>query len=335
MGMVDNGAKGTTREEINKVLGYEGSSLDDLNTFCKTMLEQGAAVDPSTTIEIANMAVVNKGSASLKDDFTRKVESDYQANVCYKDFAKEDIKSLINKWCEEKTKGMIKDFLKDPLDPNDYAHFLNATYFKGIWSSQFKKKDSKEEKFTDIDGKSLTVNMMWQKAQFNYSHVDGLCSALCLPYGNKAYRMIVILPDKGVTMDGLMKGLTPETWNKIGTMNEVEVDVKLPSFETEFGTESLKPALKELGIQDAFNGGKADFSDMTDQKVYIADVLHKAKIKVDEQGSEAAAVTDVVMRKNSVSIQGPVDFHADRPFVYAITEISTGAIFFIGRYTGK
>ena len=134
----------------------------------------------------------------------------------------------------------------------------------------------------------------------------------------------------------MRKGLTPEVWERLNSMEGVEVDVKIPSFETEYGTESLKAALRDMGIKTAFDSARADFSDMTDETVFIADVLHKARIKVDEQGSEAAAVTDVVIRKNSASEpQGPVDFHADRPFIYAITEVSTGAIFFIGQYAGK
>lgn len=337
LGMVDNGAKGNTQKEINKVLGYEGDGIDELNSFCKTMLEQGAAVDPSTVIEIANMAVINKGCIPLKDDFTKKVQSNFEANVLYKDFAKEDVKSLINKWCDEKTHGMIKSILDDPVNPREYAHFLNATYFKGIWSSQFKKSDTKKEKIKNIDGKEITVNMMHQKSKFNYKEIEGLCSSVCLPYGNKAYRMILMLPLENKTLDDLKKGLTSESWEQLNKMYEVEVDVKIPSFETEFGTESIKETLMEMGISTAFDGQLADFSGMTDEPVYVSDVLHKAKIKVDEQGSEAAAVTDVTMKTNSIGPSTPrvIEFHADRPFLYAITEISTGAIFFIGQYTGK
>ena len=337
LGMVDNGAKGNTQKEINKVLGYEGDGIDELNSFCKTMLEQGAAVDPSTIMEIANMAVINKGYIPLKDDFTNKVQTNFEANVLYKDFAKEDIMTLINKWCDEKTHGMIKSILDQPVSSREYAHFLNATYFKGIWSSQFKKSDTQKEKFKAYDGNSITVNMMHQKSKFNYGEIDNLCSAVCLPYGNKAYRMILILPEDGKTLEDLKKSLTSESWEQLNRMREYEVDVKMPSFETEFGTESIKPTLLEMGITSAFDYSLADFSGMTDQPVYVSDVLHKAKIKVDEQGSEAAAVTDVTMKTNSASPTAPrvIEFHADRPFLYAITEISTGAIFFIGQYTGK
>ncbi|MBR5176514.1 MAG: serpin family protein [Bacteroidales bacterium] len=335
LGMVNNGAKGDTQAEINKALGYGGNSIDDLNAFCKTMLEEGAAVDPTTTIEIANMAVINKGALPLKDSFTKKVESNFKANVCYKDFGKEDVKSIINKWCEEKTRGMIKDFLKDPVTPDQYAHFLNATYFKGIWSSPFNKDLTHKEDFTAIDGNTVSLNMMLQQAKFDYSEVQKLGSAVCLPYGNKAYRMIVILPEEKVSLDDLRNDLTIDSWNQLNSMSEQEVEVCIPSFESEFGASSIKKVLMDMGIKKAFVAGAADFSGMTDEGVHVSDVLQKAKIKVDEQGTEAAAVTDVVMEKNASAIPKVVYFHADRPFLYAITEVSTGAIFFIGQYTGK
>ena len=335
LGMVDNGAKGDTQAEINKALGYGGKSIDDLNAFCKTMLEEGAAIDPTTTIEIANMAVINKGALPLKDAFTKKVESNFLANVCYKDFGKEDVKSIINQWCEEKTHGMIKDFLKSPITSDQYAHFLNATYFKGIWSSPFNKDLTHKEDFTAIDGNTVSLNMMLQQANFGYSEVQKLGSAVCLPYGNEAYRMIVILPEEKLSLDDLKNGLTIDSWNQLNSMAKQEVEVCIPSFEAEFGTSSIKKALMDMGIRKAFVGGEADFSDMTNEGVSVSDVLQKAKIKVDEQGTEAAAVTDVVMEKATASMPKVISFHADRPFLYAITEVSTGAIFFIGQYTGK
>ena len=161
--MVNNGAVGTTKEEINKTLGF-GQDTGSMNEFCSKMLKESAKVDPSTKIEIANAAVVNSGGgAKLKDSFAKAVESYYDALVYYKDFSKEDVKGFINKWCGEKTHGMIPELLKEPVKPNEFAHFLNATYFKGIWSSQFKKSDSKKEMFTLENGSKISVNMMWQR----------------------------------------------------------------------------------------------------------------------------------------------------------------------------
>ncbi len=334
LGMVDNGAKGKTQEEINTVLGYKESSVEGLNSFCKTLLAEGAKVDPSTTIEIANTAVVSK-SVPLLPAFTEAVESSYDAKVIYKDFAKEDVVGFINSWCKEKTHGMIPSILDDPLDPGTVAHFLNAIYFKGIWSSQFKKSDTSKEKFVREDGSTLKVDMMHQKAAFSVCVGKGYTSVI-LPYGNKAYRMTVLLPDESSSVADLMKGLTAESLDPKCFYDAEEVDLKLPAFESEFKID-FSDILSDMGMPTAFSP-LADFSAMTTAQVCISQVLHKAKIKVDETGSEAAAVTDVTMKETSA---GPgsepkvFTFHADHPFIYAITEVSTGAIFFIGQYSGK
>lgn len=163
---------------------------------------------------------------------------------------------------------------------------------------------------------------------------------LTLPYGNQAFRMVLVLPEEGKTIDELRNSLSQDLWKDIVNRQAgLEVDVKIPSFETEIGLLSLRKVLTDLGIKRAFGGLECDFSRMCDLQISINDVLHKAKIKVDEEGSEAAAITAVIA---SVAANGPiikkepktVEFHAERPFIYAITEVSTGAILFIGQYTG-
>ena len=336
-GMVNNGAVGKTQQEIYETLGYKDGSVDGLNDFCRTMMEQSSAVDPSTTLEIANAGIINKMYPGLKDSFTKTVKSVYDAEVIYKDFSKEDIKSLVNNWCKEKTHGMIPELLTQPVSPSEYAHFLNAVYFKGIWTNKFKKDDTKNEKFTREDGSTMTVKMMHQKDNFNLGGIDGLCSALSLPYGNQAYRMTILLPYKGESLANLINALDADAWKSL-KMYGFEVDVKIPSFETEYYI-TLKDILQEMGIKQAFGvGGSPDFSAMSSYPIFISDVLHKARIKVDEEGSEAAAVTDIVFlvgAANPGATPPTYEFHADRPFLYVITEVSTGAIYFIGQYTGK
>ena len=336
-GMVNNGAVGKTQQEIYETLGYEDGSVDGLNDFCRTMMEQSSAVDPTTTLEIANAGIINKMYPGLKDSFTKTVKSVYDAEVIYKDFSKEDIKGLVNNWCKEKTHGMIPELLTQPVSPGEYAHFLNAVYFKGIWTNKFKKDDTKNEKFIREDGSSLTVKMMHQKDRFNLGGIGGLCSALTLPYGNQAYRMTILLPYEGESLADLIDALDADAWKSL-QMSGLEVDVKIPSFETEF-TITLKDILQEMGIKRAFGvGGSPDFSAMTSYPIFISDVLHKAKIKVDEEGSEAAAVTDIIFytgAANPGATAPTYEFHADRPFLYVITEVSTGAIYFIGQFTGR
>ena len=336
-GMVNNGAVGKTQQEIYETLGYKEDSVEGLNTFCQMMMEQSATLDPSVTLEIANAAVVNKMYPGLKDSFTRTVKSFYDAEVIYKDFGKEDIKGLVNDWCDRKTHGMIPELLTRPVEKSEYAHFLNAVYFKGQWTSKFKKSDTKKDTFTLEDGTKTSVKMMHQKDQFNYGSIPGLCTALSLPYGNQAYCMTLLLPDKGKTLAGFIDEFDVSAWNQLW-MSAAEVDVKIPSFETEYFV-SLKDILPGMGIRLAFGDG-ADFSAMSSTPdLFIADVLHKARIKVDEEGSEAAAVTDITIGFAMADpVTAPVpsfEFRAEWPFIYVITEISTGAIYFIGQYTGK
>lgn len=334
-GMVNNGAVGTTQQEIYETLGFKESSVEGLNAFCQTMMEQSAAVDPSTTLEIANAAVVNQMFPGLKDSFTQKVQAAYDAEVIYKDFSKDNVQKLINDWCKEKTHGMIPELLTAPVRPQEYAHFLNAVYFKGIWTNKFKKADTKKETFTREDGSKINVDMMHQQDKFLYGGKAGLFTSVSLPYGNQAYSMTLLLPEEGKTLADLTEALANKenvNLNYSSGMHGVQVDVKIPSFETEYSV-SLKDILPQMGIRQAFGAG-ADFSALSSTPgLFVADVLHKAKIKVDEEGSEAAAVSDIMVG-NSLTPQIR-EFHADRPFLYMITEISTGAIYFIGQYTGQ
>ncbi len=342
-GMVNNGAAGDTRSEINSVIGFKDGTVEDFNRFCQSMLTQSCQVDPTTTLEFANAAVINSFYIPLKKDFTSRVKDSYSAEVIYKDFHTEDIKGLVNKWCGQKTRGMIKELVKEPVSPENYAQFLTATYFKGIWSNQFKKGDTKKETFFCEDGNEAEVKMMHQKSGFRMASIlDGDGAAIVLPYGNEAYRMNILLPRNGKTIKDITDNLDSESWTELldylgkhlGVSNEI--DVKIPVFETEYEC-SLNGILQDMGISKAFTD-EADFSGMTDEDIFINDLRQKTRIKVDEQGSEAASVVDISLWGGASlnPVQPTVwEFHADHPFIYAITEVSSGAIFFIGQYTGR
>lgn len=326
---------------------YSTDREDGLNSYCKTMMESAREIDPSTTIEFANAAVVNSSIARLQDGFKGAIETNYYAEVCNMAFGIDPVKDFINNWCDQKTHGMVTELLQEEPTILEAAHLLNAVYFKGIWSNQFKKEDSRKEYFIGLEGQNK-VNMMHQEDTFDYAYLPGICKALRLPFGNQAFNMVFFLPDEegAERFDKFKKNLDIDLWNNVlSKFRGMKVDVKIPSFETSYGAEDLSEHLQSLGIKEAFDTRAAfdlmaeNVYDQTTLPLYISRVLHKAKIKVDEQGSEAAAVTDVVMVfASSGGGQSPdmaAEFHADRPFVYGITEVSTGAIFFLGQFTGK
>jgi serpin B len=178
--------------------------------------------------------------------------------------------------------------------------------------------------------------MMNQKRKFFYTEND-LCQAICLPYGNGAYQMIVLLPKGGRKVSEVAQSLTADSWEKsYDQMKRVDVDVKLPRFESESEV-NLTGVMKALGIPDAFDKKKADFSNLFNWESYIAQVRQKGHIKVDETGTEATVTEALQGRIMGLDLVQPdmVHFHATHPFLYFIREWSTGAIFFIGQYMGS
>ena len=233
---------------------------------------------------------------------------------------------VINQWASDHTEGMIPSvFNDDTFDPYVVSYLLNALYFKGTWSSPFDVAETKEESF----GGGPEVPMMHKSyTEFDYTEND-LYQAVNLPYGNGAYQMSIFLPREGKTIDDVLESLNGSNW-KIPSY-DCEVDLKLPRFETDTNL-GLIEIMSALGMPTAFTED-AEFPYFCNKSVFIGIMFQVAKIKLDEQGTEAAAVTVIGDYESSMPEQ--VEFHANRPFFYIISEQSTGTIFFIGQYMGK
>ena len=331
LGMLNNGAAGETLQQINKVLGF--NNADEVNAFCKKMLTEALQLDKQTKVQIANNIYVNK-YYTLNPVFVEKANDFYDAQPETRDFADGKTRDVINQWASDHTEKMIEEVLsEDEFDPAAVSYLLNAIYFKGTWEVQFKKEETKEEAFKSTGEK---VPMMHLKQQFLYAD-KGDYEALKLPYGNGAYSMTILLPKDGKTTYDIAQSLTSESWKsmwKSGVPSEgTIVDVKLPRFETNTDLDLVK-IMSRLGMPKAFTAS-AEFPNFCNVPTYIGQMKQVARIKVSEEGTEAAAVT-VIGMKNSVTPSEPihVNFHADHPFIYIISEQSTGAIFFIGHYTG-
>ena len=335
LGMLNNGAAGETQAEINKVLGFGDTGADGINDFCRKMLTEAPNLDKLTKVMIANTIYMNKGY-QLKSDFITKANTFYDAEPETRDFHDGQTMDVINQWASDHTEGMIPEVLKeDEFDPSAVSYLLNAIYFKGAWSEKFDKGNTKDETFTTETGEKKQVPMMHQEHVFNYTE-DETCQALSLPYGNNAYCMTILLPKEGKTINDVAQTLTAETWKKKKLrMHGFNVDVKLPRFESKSDL-GLIEIMSALGMPTAFTQA-ADFSNFCNAPTHIGLMKQVAKIKLNEEGTEAAAITVIMMDLSASgrpSEPQRVNFHATRPFLYVISEQSTGAIFFIGQYMG-
>lgn len=349
LGMVNDAAVGQTEKELEETLGFHEGGIKAVNEYCKKLIDGLPKVDENVKLNIANAIFVNK-HYTLKEQFQKDMIDYYNAKAEALDFSSPQTLSTINGWCSDKTNGMIPTIL-DEVDPNMMSYLLNAIYFKADWASKFDQKNTKEEEFlSDNQEKVLKeVPMMHQNVLISYLKNDTY-SAVIIPYGSGLWNMTVLLPEEGKTTDDVIKDVTQNSvlnnrgWCDLSgnTFSAYEVDLKLPRFETDSDTDKLDikdglvGLMKKMGINLAFDSNFAEIPNMCEVPVYIAMMRQKAKIKVNEEGSEAAAVTVAGMMENSA---GPMEypkaaFHANRPFVYVIQEASSGVILFVGKFTG-
>ena len=337
LGMLNTGADGQTRQQIADVLGL-GSSVMEINEYCKKMIDEAPRVDPSVTVQIANCIDVNSAlGITLVPQFKTDMQNYYNAQIEALDFGKSSSLDKINNWCKKNTDGMIPSIL-DRLSPNAAMCLLNAIYFKATWTEKFDPKDTRDMDFTMPDGSTSQHKMMHRKALAAYDKND-LCEMLYLPYGSNGYGMYVLLPVEGKTVDDVIQGLSAEVvQEQLFEMGPHEVDILMPRFTTSNET-MLNEVLSAMGMPRAFNPQYAEFPNMAQGKnLFVSMMKQKAKIEVNEDGTKASAVTISQMGETAPPPAPQylqVDFHATRPFVYYIIESSTRSIFFMGCYCGE
>ena len=344
LGMVNNAATGLTEKELEETLGFHEGSIQAVNDYCKKLIEGLPKVDNKVKLNIANAIFVNK-DYTLKSQFQQDMQTYYDAKAEALDFMAPSTLDHINGWCNEKTNGMIPTIL-DEVDCTVVSYLLNAIYFKADWASKFEEKNTRNEAFTTPNG-STQLPMMHQNVLISYLKSDTY-SAVILPYGTGLWNMTIVLPEKGKTTDDVIKELAESSvlnnrgWCDAGgnTFQAYEIDLKLPRFETNSDTDNLAiddgliGLMQKMGINRAFVDGLAEIPNMCEgYPLYIDMMRQKAKIKVNEEGSEAAAVTVAAMNYKSADVHTDT-FHANRPFVYVIREASSGVILFVGKFTG-
>jgi serpin B len=327
LAMTYTGARGETEKQISQAIHFTlpQQQLHSAFSALQTDLQSSKGYE----LAIANRLWGQKGYPFLKN-FLEFVDTHYQGGFDEVDYLRDPqgSRKIINRWVEEKTKEKIKDLLL-PEDITNLTRLVltNAIYFKGSWISKFDPKNTIQAPFRLEDGKTVTTPLMSQTGQFKYLDTESL-ELLELPYAGDRLSMLVLLPRK--EMEKVEQILTPEnlgTWRS--SMQETGVRVFLPKFKTLTRFE-LNDSLIALGMKDAFDENLADFSGIPGKKdLYISKVIHKAFVDVNEEGTEAAAATAVVMSTKSISLE-PI-FRADHPFIFVILDKQSGSILFLGR----
>ena len=334
MAMLANGAEASTREEIMATIGAKDFDINEMNAFYAYLMQRAKTADKHTTLNIANYIALNK-EFQLKKKYASTIADSYKGAVEALDFNNPESTKRINGWCSEHTDNMIPSII-DQVEPSAVAYIMNAIYFNGTWADKFDKNNTKKEQFNGYTRDLKYVDMMHRNAKYYYTSND-VYSAVTLPYGSGTYSMTVILPNEGKFIPDVTKALDAKSIASLrSNMDECIVDLKLPRFTTEMKL-SLKDIIAKLGAPSMFDASRSDFSSFASGNVYVSEMLQKAKIEVSEEGTKAAAVTMGMVKLTSIRPDEPrrVDFHCDHPFIYMIQDNYTGAILFMGQFTGS
>ena len=335
LGLVLDGADGETADEICRTLGYSAGETEAVDAYCRKMLSELPHLDKQTKLKLAN-AIFFNDKMEINVPYRKRVEKAYDAEVKSLDFnQKMATLKVINGWCNKQTNGLIPSVLED-VEPDMFAYLLNALYFKGTWMYPFNKKYTQERTFTLESGQKKEIPMMEKERKFAYNE-DEICQRVSLPYGNGAYSMTILLPKKGHTVSDVIASIDGERWKELRTQMYYStlINVWLPPFESKYHIK-LNDILMDMGMPRAF-GPAAQFKPMSKDALWLSFVQQDAVIKVDEEGTEAAAITSAGMLGATAVPTPPkvINFHCDHPFLYLITENSTGTILFAGKFTGK
>lgn len=328
LSMLANGANENTLNEILNTLDFKDFTINEMNEYNRKLIKEFGELDKTSVLETANSVWVDK-SFSILDSYQRALEEAYQAEVKTADFSSVSTLKEINEWCSEKTNGRIPDFM-DYLAPASKLILLNALYFNGVWESPFKKENTKSDLFSTSTGEQKRVDFMQQYPQGYNFVTDEQVTLAELPYGNGAFSMTIVLPHENVSLNEWMKQLNVTHWKSLQSkMTSQTLRVKLPKFKIE-SKDFLTEALKKTGIFEAFTEG-ADFSNLSKDGLFVSDIMQANYFCIDEQGTEASAVTATVQVTSPGSVATVIDFYVNRPFLFVLKENSTGAILFLGR----
>lgn len=329
LGMTLNGANGNTYDAMQKTLQFTGLTSTEINESYKSLIELLTGLDYGVQFDIAN-SIWYRQDFTIETDFINLNKTYFGAQVQGLDFNSPGAPQTINNWVNNSTKGKISQIVDGPIHPMTLMFLINAIYFKGVWTYKFDKNATTDEQFYLADGSTVPCKMMKQSADFLYMDND-LFQAVDLPYHREKFRMLILLPKPGKTTQQVIEQLNYENWKQwVKNLAKLKGDVQLPRFKMEYKI-TLNDALESLGMGIAFSSN-ADFTKMYKPgNLFINEVKHKTFVEVNEEGTEAAAVTSVEMRFTSVGPSDSFFMRIDRPFIFAIHENHSETILFIGK----
>jgi serine protease inhibitor len=327
LSMTLNGAAGTTKTGMENTLGFGGKLATSINDYNKLLSEQLQTIDESVTFNIAN-SIWYRNTFSVLPAFVTTNKTYYNAEVSALDFSSPSAVTAINNWVNTKTNSAIPTII-DKITSDNVMFLINALYFKGSWRDKFDASKTTDQNFYKEDQTVVKCKMMSQEITYPIFG-NSTFSAIELPYGQGNFVMTVLLPATGKTTSDIVAGFNADSWK---TLNDgllpSKVQLNFPRFKMTYET-SMNSLLSSMGMADAFNSNIANFTGINALGgLYISEVKHKTMVEVNEEGTVAAAVTSVGISLTSVQV--PLVIKVNKPFVFVISEKSTGAILFTGR----
>lgn len=311
--MLNNGAGGNTREQMDEMLHYSGLSMDEINPVLQNLARDLLTLDPRIDLRIAN-SLWYRYQFKVKKPYLEQIRKFYDAEIKGLDFDAPETPSLINSWVSEKTSSKIERIITSDIDPLMVMYLINVIYFKGDWQVQFDPKRTKSETFAGTE----KCEMMSMTADLSYWETDRF-QAVNLPYGQGDFSMTVILPAEDVAPAEIISDFNMDYWLALqDEFHPLNGFLALPRFRIEYDI-TLNQLLRQLGMEEAFDRDLADFNAISDSPLYVSQVLQKTFLEVNEEGTEAAAATMIGMK--TVSIQEPgFVMKVNRPFLLFIQQ---------------
>ncbi|MCP4726465.1 MAG: serpin family protein [bacterium] len=327
LGMALNGADGTTKEEMMNAMEIAGLTDEEINTSFNSLMNLLRSLDSNVTFGLANSVWI-RTDFSVLESYKQACIDYFEADITTMNFNAPDAADIINAWIADKTNDKITDIIEAPIDPAAVMILVNAIYFMADWTIQFDPEDTEDLPFYHTDGSSIDVKMMSVKDDFrNFSGTN--YKAVELPYSSGLFTMTILLPDTDVNIDEFIGDFGPDDMDQLisGLSAPEETSVMIPKLKFRYKL-LMNDVLKAMGMNSAFDAG-ADFSRISDFVPWIGEVIHEGFVDVNEEGTEAAAVTVITFERG---VSGNT-FIANRPYMFVIRETESNTILFMGKIT--